>query len=93
MMIAIGVLAGLVWGALCGLANAMIMKKAVEKNNSSLVLGANVLRIGVDLLALLAVFLLRGALPFPYEATLVGTAVALSIVTIIFAFRFGKKMK
>ena len=84
MNVAIGVLAGLVWGALCGLANAMIMKKAVEKNNSSLVLGANVLRMGVDLLALLA---------FPYEATLVGTAVALSIVTIIFAFRFGKKMK
>ena len=86
-------LAGLAWGALCGLANALIMKKAIEKNSNNAVMAANALRMAVDLVALLAVFLLRGLLPFPYEAMIIATAVALSVVTIIFAFRYGKKSK
>ena len=44
-----------------------------------------------DALALSAVFLLRKVLPFPYEAMLIATALALSAVTLVFAFRFGKK--
>ena len=51
---------------------------------------------GIDLkaeaaTALLLVFLLRKILPFSYEAMLVGTAVALSVTSLIFAFRYGKR--
>ena len=54
-------------------------------------MAANMGRMAVDLAALGAVYLLRGVLPFSYEAMLVGTAVALSVVTLIYAYRYGKK--
>lgn len=93
MTLLFGGLAGLVWGAVCGLINMLILKKAIQKNNSNTLMAANLARMGVDLAALLLVFLLRKVLPFPYEAALVGTAVALSVVTLVFAFRYGKKNK
>ena len=87
----LGGLAGLVWGAVCGAVNMLILKKAIRKNDSNVLMAANLGRMTVDLLALLLVFLLRKRLPFSYEAMLIGTAVALSVVTLIFAFRYGKK--
>ena len=89
--ILLGALAGLAWGALCGWINILIMNKALAKNDSNAIMAANMARMLVDLLALLAVFLLRKKLPFSGDAMLVTTAVALSVVTLIFAFRFGKK--
>ncbi len=86
-----GALAGLVWGALCGVLNILILKKSLGKNDSNLLMAANLGRMAVDLAALLLVFLLRKILPFSYEAMLVGTAVALSVASLIFAFRYGKK--
>ena len=91
MKLFLGVLAGLVWGGLIGLVNTLIMKKGLKKNDSNLVMAANLGRMTVDLLALLLVFLLRKRLPFSYEAMLIGTAVALSLVSLIFAFRYGKR--
>ncbi len=91
MKIVIGLLAGLVWGALIGLVNTLIMKKSLKKNDSNLVMAANLARMVLDLAALGLVFLLRNLLPFPYEPMLVGTAVALSIVSLVFAFRYGKR--
>ena len=91
MKLLFGILAGLVWGALCGLLNTRILKKAMEKNSNNAVMAANGIRMGVDLASLAAVFFLRTVLPFPYEAILVGTAVALSVVTILFAYRYGKQ--
>ncbi len=87
----LGGLAGLAWGAVCGAVNMLILKKAIRKNDSNVLMAANLGRMTVDLLALLLVFLLRKRLPFSYEAMLIGTAVALSVVTLIFAFRYGKK--
>ena len=91
MKIAIGVLAGLVWGGLIGLVNMLIMKKGQKKNDSNLVMAANLGRMVLDLAALGIVFLLRTLLPFPYEPMLVGTAVALSAASLIFVFRYGKR--
>ncbi len=91
MKLFLGVLAGLVWGGLIGLVNTLIMKKGLKKNDSNLVMAANLGRMALDLAALGLVFLLRGLLPFPYEAMLIGTAVALSLVSLIFAFRYGKR--
>ena len=91
MKIVIGILAGLAWGGLIGLINVLIMKKGLRKNDSNLVMAANLGRMVLDLAALGLVFLLRSLLPFPYEAALVGTAVALSAASLIFAFRYGKR--
>lgn len=91
MELLIGGLAGLAWGALCGVLNILILKKAIGKNNNNAIMAANLGRMAVDLAALGLVFLLRGLLPFSYEAMLIGTAVALSVVTLVFAFRYGKK--
>lgn len=86
-----GALAGLVWGALWGGLNILILKKSLGKNDSNLLMAANLGRMVIDMAALLLVFLLRKILPFSYEAMLVGTAVALSVASLIFAFRYGKK--
>lgn len=93
MSMLLGILAGLVWGALCGGVNVHIMKRAIQKGKDQAVMTANALRMAVDLAALGLVFLVRKLLPFPYEAMLIGTAVALSVVTIVFAFRYGKPKK
>ncbi len=84
-------LAGLAWGALCGWINTLILKKAMAKNDVNALTAANMARLFIDGLVLLAVFLLRKVLPFPYEIMLIATALALSAVTLLFAFRFGKK--
>ncbi len=89
--ILIGALAGLAWGALCGWINTLILKKAMRKNETNAIMAGNLGRLLIDGLALLAVFLLRRVLPFPYEVMLIATALALSAVTLIFAFRFSRK--
>ena len=91
MKLFLGVLAGLVWGGLIGLVNMLIMKKGLKKKDSNLVMAANLGRMVLDLAALGIVFLLRTLLPFPYEPMLMGTAVALSAASLIFAFRYGKR--
>ena len=89
--ILIGALAGLAWGALCGWVNTLILNKAMAKNDANAITAANLARLTVDALALLAVFLLRKLLPFSYEVMMIATALALSAVTLVFAFRFSKK--
>ena len=89
----LGALAGLLWGAAAAVLNMVISKKALEKSNSTALLAANLGRMAVDVAALAVVFLLRKVLPFSYEAMLIGTAVALSLVTIFFAFRLAGKQK
>lgn len=86
-----GALAGLAWGALWGFLNTRILKRSIEKNNNQAMLAANLIRTLVDLASLAAVFLLRGILPFRYEAMLIGTAVSLSLVSIVFAYRYGRQ--
>ena len=86
-----GALAGLVWGALWGGLNILILKKSLQKNDSNILMAGNLGRMGVDMAALLLVFLLRRILPFSHEAMMIATAVALSVTGLIFAFRYGKK--
>lgn len=85
----IGALAGLVWGSLAALLNAFITKKALETGNDKMMLASNFLRMLVDVAALGLVFLLRNVLPFSFEAALVGTAAALSLLMIVFAFKMA----
>lgn len=89
MKYVIGALAGLVWGSLAALLNGFITKKALDKGNDKLMLASNFLRMLVDIAALGAVFLLRKVLPFSFEAALVGTAAALSLLMIVFAYKMA----
>lgn len=85
-----GALAGLVWGALAAGINALISKACLKKNTTAAMLVANVLRVIVDIGALATVFFLRGSLPFSFEAALMATAVALSMLSIVFAYRLSR---
>ena len=93
MKIAIAIAAGVLWGALAALLNMAINKKALAKGNTSALLAANLGRTAVDLAALGIIFLLRKLLSFPYEAMMLGTAIALSLLTVFFAFRMAGKEK
>ena len=53
----------------------------------------NLAHMAVDVVALAIVFLVRGLLPFSFEATLIATAAALSIVTIIFTYKISYNEK
>ena len=85
----IGAVAGLIWVSLAALLNALITKKALNKGNDKLMLASNALRMLVDVAALGMVFLLRKVLPFSFEAALVGTAAALSLLMIVFAYKMA----
>lgn len=89
MKYVIGAVAGLVWGSLAALLNGFITKKALDKGNDKLMLASNFLRMLVDVAALGTVFLLRKVLPFSFEAALVGTAAALSLLMIVFAYKMA----
>ena len=90
MQFVFGAAAGLVWGALAAFLNLQINKKALAKNSTNALLAANICRTAVDFAALGLIVLLRRFLPFRYEAALVGTAIALSLLTIVFAYRLSR---
>ncbi|MBR4394552.1 MAG: hypothetical protein IKT07_11115 [Oscillospiraceae bacterium] len=90
MTYVIGTVVGLIWGAVVALLNSRISKKAIEKNTAQAILAANLSRSAIDIAALCAVFLLRSKLPFSFEATLVGTAASLGLLTVYFAYRLSK---
>ena len=81
-----GALAGLLWGALAAFVNLKINQAALKKSTNAAMLGANAARTAVDLIALGTVFLLRKVLPFSFEATIIATAVSLSLLTVVLAY-------
>lgn len=81
-----GALVGLLWGALAAFVNLKINQAALKKSTNAAMLGANTARTAVDLIALGTVFLLRKALPFSFEATIIATAVSLSLLTVVLAY-------
>lgn len=85
-----GALAGLVWGVLAAGINALISKACLKKNTTTSMMIANVLRVIVDIGALATVYFLRGRLPFSFEAALIATAIAMSMLSIVFAYRLSR---
>ena len=88
-----GALVGLLWGALAAFVNLKINQAALKKSSNAAMLGANTARTAVDLIALGTVFLLRKALPFSFEATIIATAVSLSLLTVVLAYWVTKPEK
>ena len=84
-----GILAGIAWGAAAAVLNGVIGKICVKKNTSGAMMAANVLKLAVDVLALLAVFLLRNVLPFSFEAAILGTVVSLSMLGIVISYHIA----
>ena len=93
MSYVLGALAGILWGALAAFVNFNINKAALKKSSNTSMLAANLARTGVDLVALGTVFLLRKLLPFHFEAALIATAITLSTLTVVFAYRLSKPEK
>lgn len=93
MKYVIGAVMGLFWGALIAWLNSRINKYAIAKNTTNAMLLANFGRTLIDIAALGAVFVLRNVLPGNFEATIVGTAASLGLLTVYFAFRLAKPEK
>lgn len=87
----IGILVGLVWGAAAALLNAVIGKKCVAHNGKGPLGWTNVAQTLINFAALGAVILVRDMLPFRYEGMLVGTAISLSMLGIVFAYMIARK--
>lgn len=92
MSIVLSLLAGLVWGALFGLVNVLLTRKLASGSAGQLS-SLGIIRTFVDLIALAAVYFTRNLLPLRFEYTLIAAAVALSLMTIISAFRLSSSMK
>ena len=86
----LGVLLGLVWGAAAAILNAAIMKHFLKKQNTAMMMASNIIRLFVDILALGTCLLLRSSESVSFYTAIVGTAVSLSILTIIFTFKLAK---
>ena len=90
MNVVIGAVAGLLWGALIAWLNARITRAFLTKGTANAVMTGNLIRTLTDIGALTLVFLLRNVLPFSFEAAIVATAIALGLLTVLFAFRLAK---
>lgn len=89
MTYVLGALAGGVWGFLAALLNALVTKKCLEKKSTNALLAANLIHMLVDVAALAAVFLIRSVPQLSFVAAIVATAAALSVTTIVFAYKFA----
>ena len=90
MKYVIGAFLGLLWGALVAWLNSRINRIAIEKNSTKAMMGASMGRTAIDIAALGLVFLLRDVLPGNFEATIVGTAASLGLLTVFFAFQLSR---
>ena len=86
------VAAGLVWGTLFGLIGARVTKK-MAKGSVREISSMSLVRTVMDVIALAAVYFTRNLLPLRFEVTLVSTAVALTLIGIVAAFRIAAQMK
>ena len=75
-----GALAGLLWGALAAFVNFKINQAELKKSTNASMMVANLARTGV-------------VLPFSFEAAIIATAIALSILTVVSAYRLTKPGK
>ena len=89
----IGGVIGAAFGFAVANISAILTRRGVKKSDTNAVMAVSMLRTLLDILALLAVYLLRNVLPFPFYGVIIGTAIGLSVSNIILASRIGRKMK
>ena len=84
---------GAVFGFVVATVSAQLIRRNMKKNDANAVMAGSMLRSLLDILALLAVYLLRDSLPFPFYGVIIGTALGLSAGNVIQARRLGKQIK
>lgn len=89
MKYVLGALIGLVWGFLVAFLNSRITKRSIKNGNTAALMAANIGRTVIDIAALAVVFLFREYLP-SFEATITAAAIAMSVTTIVFAYRISR---
>ena len=89
----IGGVIGAVFGFVVAMVSARLIRQNMKKNDASAVMAGSMLRTLLDILSLLAVYLLRNVLPFPFYGVIIGTALGLSVGNVIQAQRMGKQIK
>lgn len=82
---------GFVFGSLVAFANLQITRRSLQKNNANGIMAASMLRMLVNVAALALVYLTRNLLPLPFYGTIIGTAVGLSLMSILLNLRLSKK--
>ena len=92
-MTIVGAAAGFALGLLAALLSGRISGKAMEKGSTNAVMASVAVRMGLDLAVLVGIYLLRGVNPLPFEPTVIGAAMGLSLGGIFFALRLSRKLK
>lgn len=89
----IGGVIGAAFGFVVAMVSARLIRRNMKKNDANAVMAGSMLRTLLDILSLLAVYLLRNVLPFPFYGVIIGTALGLSVGNVIQAQRMGKQIK
>lgn len=85
-----GVLLGLVWGAGAATLGGAVTGHFFKTQSVAKMFAGNIIRFFLDIVALGACLLLRNSESISFYTAIVGTAVSLSILTIIFAYKMAK---
>lgn len=87
-----GALAGAALGAVVALLGAWISYRTLCHKGESAVMAAMIARMLLDAAALGAVYFLRTMLPFPFEPTMIGTALGLSVTGIVTGWKLSRRL-
>ena len=87
----IGIVAGFAWGAVAAVLNGLVGRFVVAKNAEGAAKSGGLIQTGISLAFLIVVVLLKGVLPFSYEAMLIGTVIAISLLGIVFTYKNIKR--
>ena len=87
----IGGAVGAAVGLAVGYGNMLITKRAVQKQGTAGLIGMNTVRMLVNFLVMLVIFLLRNISPLGFYGTLLGAAVGLSVGNVYFIMRLSRQ--
>jgi len=90
--IVMGALAGLALGVTVALINGVFTRRAVAKGTSAAMAAAMGCRMALDVALLAGIYLLRNVIPLPFEPTLIGAALGLSLGGIVSAAAISRQL-
>ena len=87
----IGAVVGVGVGLAVGYGNMCITRRAMRKDAASAIMATNAVRMLVNFLVMLVIFLLRNISPLGFYGTLLGAAVGLSVGNVYFIMRLSRQ--
>lgn len=88
----LGGLLGAAFGVSVALLGAWISNSALRRKGESGVMAAMAARMMLDAAALGAVYLMRSILPLPFEPTIIGAALGLSLTGIAAGWKLSRRL-